>query len=451
MREIALSTITTMLAIYTAILVIAWQHVSDRYTPKLLLVFLRRAALKPLAGFIALLLASGVLVLHPLQQLLAGLPTHSRLQVSPLVGDFLAFLLLLGSVGIVVWASYKLARYLTDGRQLIPLLHDEENQQAALQEILLNTIQRGDQLVTASALHAALSGGLSEKEVFLAWLTEHGDLLSTDWLIRVLRLLLLSADLDPTETSIYTNLLLLLLTKALDNEEFPRAQEVMRAIIDALERTTAWEQVHADLIERMGFALWKIGEIDAYAMRTSRIPSQLTNIQKLFVGEMRSLWFHIRDMNSQDAMQVFCSALAKLAFVTREGELACPFFGTIHEVMERGFSKHLFTKEIIHELVSTLGYMQLHPDGYEEATQERIDALVYDLCVMFGELGGSKEALHQLVEQGGLLARSNKQGGLNIHTHTWLGNKSYQTVALVLKHANPNMHPINTMLWDGRL
>jgi hypothetical protein len=61
---------------------------------------------------------------------------------------------------------------------------------------------------------------------------------------------------------------------------------------------------------------------------------------------------------------------------------------------------------------------------------------------MFVELGGSKEALHQLVEQGGLLARRRKQGGLNTHAHAWLGNNSYQMVARILNNNNIMITPL---------
>lgn len=452
MREAALGIIATMLAIYTAILVIAWQHMLDQYSPKILPAFLRHTALLPLVGFGVLLLLSGVLVLHPLQNLLVNIPAQRRIHVSPLVGDIISFVFLLGSVGIVVWASYHLAQYLADGTRIIAWLHNEEDKQTALQEALQSAVQRSDHRVTVAILSIALSGDLSAQTNFLSWLNDHQDLLSIDWFTRELRHFLFSNVFDAARVSIYADVIYLLLKRALDEEAFPRAQDVLQSIFDALAHASKFEQAHADLLERMGFTAWKIGETNAFALRSSRIPNQLTNIQSLFVGNMRSLLSTIINKNYQSAMQVFCLSLSKLAFVTREGELRGPFFSIIHETMERGLTSHQFTFEAINELVSTLGYMQLHPDGYEEATQERIDALVIDLCAMFVELGGGEELLRSLVEKGGLMVRRNKQGGLYgyAHTHIWLKQESYRTVARKLGMNDFDYHPTTLMSWDGK-
>jgi hypothetical protein len=45
MREPAFNTIALMLTVYVAALVWGIQHVSDRYSPKLLAIFFRRIAL----------------------------------------------------------------------------------------------------------------------------------------------------------------------------------------------------------------------------------------------------------------------------------------------------------------------------------------------------------------------------------------------------------------------
>ena len=440
-----------MLAIYTAILVIAWQHMLDQYSPKILPAFLRHTALWPLVIFGVLLVLSGVLVLHPLQNLLFNIPAQRRMHVSPLVGDMLSFVFLLGSVVTVVWASYNLAQYLADGPRIIAWLHNEEDKQASLQEALQSAVQRSDHRVTVAILNMALSGDLSAQAIFLSWLKDHQDLLSIDWFTRELQQILLSNEFDTDRASTYADVICLLLKRALDEEIFPRAQDVLQSIFDALAHASNVEQAHADLLERMGFVSWKIGETNAYALRSSRIPNQLVNFQNLFVGNMRSLMRTIVANNNQKAMQVFCSALSKLASVTHEGELRGPFFNTIHETLERAFTARLFTLEAINELVSTLGYMQLHPNGYEEATQERIDAIVIDLCAMFVELGGGGERLRNLVEEGGLMARKNKPGGLYgyAHIHSWLKQESYRIVANELGMNDFDYHPTSFMSWGN--
>jgi hypothetical protein len=135
--------------------------------------------------------------------------------------------------------------------------------------------------------------------------------------------------------------------------------------------------------------------------------------------------------------------------VTREGELHGPFFNTIHESLEVGFSSHLLTLETIQELVSKLGFMQLRPDGYDETTQNRIDALVIELCAIFVELGGDKKVLRQLIEKGALLTRRNKRGGLSAHIHSWLSPESYKTVANEIGLSDFEYHPITLMAWDN--
>jgi hypothetical protein len=450
MREIALSTITTMLAIYTAILVIVWQHVADQYTPKLLPTFLRHIALVPLLGFAILLLFSGGLVLHPLQNFFAGFAPQKRIYVSSLVGDSIAFLFLLVSVGIVVLASYNLAKCVANGTKIISWLHNEEDQQIALQEALQSSVQRGDRRVTIAILHMAISGKLSAQKTFLTWLEEHQDLLTNSWFIRELLLRLFFTTFNTAEANTYTDTIYLLLKRTMDDEQFLLAQEIIRSTLDAFIHTSDLEQAHAILLERMGFAIWKIGEANAYALREVRIPRQLTNIQNFFIDNMRSILSHIVEINSQSTMQFFCSALGELALVTREGKLRGPFLNIIHESLEAGFSSHLFSLETIQKLVSHLGYIQMHPDMYEEATQERIEGLVIELCAIFVELGGEGKILHQLLEEGALLARRNKQGGLSAHLHSWLKPESYNTVAMALNFSNFEYQPITLNDWNNK-
>src|SRR5260370_42151954 len=64
MREPAFSTIALMLTVYVAALVWGIQHVSDRYSPKLLAIFFRRIALWPLAALV-IMLWFAVILLFP--------------------------------------------------------------------------------------------------------------------------------------------------------------------------------------------------------------------------------------------------------------------------------------------------------------------------------------------------------------------------------------------------
>src|SRR6266571_7523137 len=97
MRESAFNTIALMLTVYVAALVWGIQHVSDRYSSKLLAIFFRRIAMWPLILLGVILFIAGVL-LFP-HTLIFSL-TLGGLQVP--LGDAISFVLLVVAVALVI-------------------------------------------------------------------------------------------------------------------------------------------------------------------------------------------------------------------------------------------------------------------------------------------------------------------------------------------------------------
>lgn len=108
MREPAFNTIALMLTVYVAALVWGIQHVSDRYSPKLLVIFFRRIALGPLVGLVLLLCAAGILLLRSVPHALVSFLTHDTLQLPFWAGDAVSFVLLVAAVALVIATVYRM-------------------------------------------------------------------------------------------------------------------------------------------------------------------------------------------------------------------------------------------------------------------------------------------------------------------------------------------------------
>src|SRR6266849_4411547 len=114
MREPAFSSIALMLTVYVAALVWGIQHVSDRYSPKLLAIFFRRIALWPLTALVIMLCLAGIL-LFP--RALISLVILGSLQLP--LGDVLSFVLLVAAVVLVIIAVYRMVSSLAKGTPII--------------------------------------------------------------------------------------------------------------------------------------------------------------------------------------------------------------------------------------------------------------------------------------------------------------------------------------------
>jgi len=77
-QESAFNTIALMLTVYVAALVWGIQHMSDRYSPKLLVIFFYRSALWPLLALVVLLCVAGFLLLLSLSLHMEPCHRHSR-------------------------------------------------------------------------------------------------------------------------------------------------------------------------------------------------------------------------------------------------------------------------------------------------------------------------------------------------------------------------------------
>src|SRR6266550_2026170 len=98
-----------MLTVYVAALVWGIQHVSDRYSPNLLMTFFRRIALWPLIVLVLLLCIAGILLFQSIPTALAAL------QLPFWSGDAFSFVLLITAVIVVIAAVYWMVQSLARG------------------------------------------------------------------------------------------------------------------------------------------------------------------------------------------------------------------------------------------------------------------------------------------------------------------------------------------------
>ena len=110
MRETALNTVALMITVYTAILIWALPHVTERYTRKFKPVFLQRVALKPLVLLLLDLVLVGLLVLRPfpLIQMLLSFVSGGSSSITTMVGGYYCLLspFRLYSHRVTIWISH---------------------------------------------------------------------------------------------------------------------------------------------------------------------------------------------------------------------------------------------------------------------------------------------------------------------------------------------------------
>jgi hypothetical protein len=436
MREPAFNTIALMLTVYVAALVWGIQHVSDRYSPKLLAIFFRRIALWPLIALVIILCIAGILLFpHTLISLL----TLGDLQLS--LGDVVSFVLLVVAVTLVIIAVYCMVSSLAKGTPIISWLQERKDQIPLLEDILLNVIQRNDVRLTREALSVALRGRPENRQVIIDWLEEHRTLLSTAWLTRELFGVILSVPLDAGVIDTYDDLLCMTLAEALDKEESAHARFVLDALCDALEKAQPWTEVHMNLLSHIGFTLWKIGEYGASIPRTARIPEQLEDLQWWFLRRVRRIRYHVLHLKDADAVCYFTLALCELiGEATATKDLCETLLSRVYDILYDGYHEDILNAETLQELVNALGHLRRElPDAENEDTQKGIDSYMLASLAILVELGEKEDTLGQTAGNGYMWRRITKGKWLGTYKfrsepyyYPWISPESYSAARRAL-------------------
>jgi hypothetical protein len=326
-------------------------------------------------------------------------------------------------------------------------------------------------------LQAVQSRDQAQKSAFLSWLVDHRDALWSEWLIReVLEHLVVEGVRDLREpepvqdfdkaTVVTTNVLGLelqeltlppidpndphvrasqrqeeyndhlialifgLLDDALNAEAFGRAEQIIRQVgKNALAHASPWTQAHAHLLSELGYPLWNIGEPSASVPRTARFPAQLADVQAVYSGCLRDVWFHLQKLADPTAVEAYAGILGRRAGeVSLEG-LQNILLPRIYDVLEDGFTKRLLTIDAIEQLAADLG-LDRDVAGEDKHTQERIDDFILTLATMHVQLGGDEKATSHLLGNGYIFARP---GRGKIARREWLQPESYAVVEKLLK------------------
>ena len=452
MREPAFNTIALMLTVYVAALVWGIQHISDRYSPKLLMTFFRRIALWPLIVLVLLLCIAGILLFQSIP------PTFVALQLPFWAGDAISFVLLVTAVVVVIAAVYSMVRSLAEGTPIISWLRKRKDQVLILEDILLNVFQHSDVQLTHEALSVALRGRSENRQAIIDWLEDHHTWLSTNWLARELIGVILSSPLDATAVRTYGDLLYIMLGETLDKEEPAQARFVLEAICDALEKAQPWTKAHMNLLSHIGFTLWKIGEYGAWIPRTARIPEQLKNLQWWFLQRVQSIWYDVLHLKDADSVYYFTLALCELINEAAGTKDHCEsLLGRVYDVLDDGYHEHVLNVKTLEHLVNGLGQLRYElPDAENEDTQTRIDSYMLASLAILVELGEKEDALGHTAANGYMMHRITKGKWLGTYKfrsepdyYPWLAPESYTGARRALGLPGLSRKQVNELI-DGK-
>ncbi len=433
MREPAFNTIALMLTVYVAALVWGIQHVCDRYTPNLLVTFFRRIALLPLITLVILLCIAGSLLFPLAPPIFAALPSW--------VSDVLSFSLLVVSIVVTIATVYRMMQRLAKGTPIIAWFRKRKDQVAILEDILLNVVQHNDVRLTHEVLDATLHGQIENRQAMIDWLVDHRTLLSINWVAKELIGVILSSPLNDESAHAYYDLLGMILSEALDKEEFAHAQFILDALCNTLEKAQPWTIGHMNLLAHIGFILCKIGDQGAWIPRTARIPEQLKNLQWWFYSRVRRIWYHVLRLKDTDAVNNFVLALCELIRETTGTKDLCEsFLSQVYDVLADAYPEHLLDAEALKDLVNELGHVRVDlPDTYGEDTQKQLDSYMLASLAILVELGESEEALRHAAGNGYLRWRIIKGRWLGTYRFKrepdyfyWLSPSSYTAARRVL-------------------
>lgn len=399
------SNVVTLLALYFAALILAVQHVSDRYSPALAVPVLLRRAIVPLA--VLLVLAALALLL----------PTGTGWTADAVV---------MGAIVVGLGGSFYLWSGLGNGSRLAGLLRavPGSKQEDAVREVLWNAAQRANPPVASVALRV-FSAGSPEHDRLLRWLADHREVLAKEWMARELADVLLppSGAAPGGERS---RLLEALLVDALDRGDHDRAFLVLDAVMGSLALADPWTRAHADLLQAFGFALWNVGVPGESAPRTSSIALRLDGVRSVFSQRLIRLRRHLLGLRDPGALEAYAEALGRLAADTADGFVLT----RLYEVMEDGFREGLWTGQALHQLASDLGAAR-RGRGAESGDlafePERIDALAIDGAAMLVETDGKAGLGHYLGN-----AMLFKDSLRHVREQEWLRPESYAVVRRAL-------------------
>lgn len=401
----AAANIITLLALYFAALILAVQHVSDRYSPALGVPVLIRHASVPL---IVLVVLAALAVLLSIEGRMAGT-------------------MVLVAILVSLCGSYYLWSRLGDGERITGLLHKIPGyrKEAAVREVIWNAAQRPNPRVIAVALRV-FPVDSPEQDRLLRWLVEYREVLAKEWMTRELVGVLLPSGgaSQPSEES--SHVLETLLADALDREDYDRALLVLDAVMDALARADPWTRAHAELLHAFGFALWNVGRPGESTARRASIPPRLENLQSLLHPRLKRLWSHLRDLGDPDAVESYAQVLGCLAAETGDGFMLT----RLYEFMEGGFRRGLWTEQALRNLAVDLRAARQERTSElknGEVELERIDSLAITGAAMLVELYGEAELESYLANA--LLFEGSLR---HVHEQDWLKPESYARVKRVL-------------------
>ena len=379
---------------------------SERYSPKLLKILLRRPiVLGPFIILIFLVFLSGFLLLHPLPHQIMIQFIRDAGKLPFWAGDGVAFLLLIAATLLVIFAAYKLMANLQQIESILKWFREENI--SITQDMIINAIERHDLVAMSVLFQSIFSAEYSQRKTMINWLQEHRTWLKTPWISGKILEGIFSRSLDENIAKIGSDLLCMILREALNSEEIEHAESVLDTFCNSLVDIDPWTSEHGSFLQQIGFTLWKDGDYGGSRLRTFHIPEQLETLQWKFLMEISPIWYHVKQLKAKDAILHFIVAISALMeIMVEKQECIDALLSRIYDVLEEGFQEGVLTTKSLEIMINSLGHLRRDlPDTTSDDRHSEIDSHILAALAILSGLGVDEQTLRRAASNGYMRSR----------------------------------------------
>lgn len=357
-----------MLAVYAAALIFVLQHVAERYTPALYPLIARRALLWLLP--LALLVAASAS--------LAWAPQSATIEIAAVV-------ILLVAVALALLGAYQTWRMASSGPAVAHMIArlPRASQVSATVDVLVSAISRADTATAISAL-ANLEPGSEAQAQVVARLSQHRHLVQPEWVSSEL-ILSTRGGLADEGARRLREPISVLLDLALADEDYHRAETLLRDILDDLEETKPFLEPQGELLFDCGFTVWHRGEEGASEPRQSDQQRRLANTKDTFLIHLTEIWRAILARRVRPEVTAFASAFSRL----QQADVPVVHHSSIlYSILEDGGACDLLEQLCLEQLaVAVGGARRLDSDTEVLMDEDYLDSLAELVALWVAELG----------------------------------------------------------------
>jgi hypothetical protein len=298
-----------LLAVYVAGLIFVAQHIAERYAPALYPVVVRKIGL-PWLGIMAVI-ATATLVL-----------TLFRLSLWTNIIDAVLFAAALSTLILGLYLTFGAA---ANRERVLAMAGDVKasDRVSAFQDLLWSSASRGD-VTGAEYVLSIPKYGSSEQAGLLGWVTQYPQLLQQPWFTQAVLKCLTHGELDAVAAERLRSAFRQLLVCTLNVDEFSEANEIVLAILRAVEEASAFTEYHRYVVFDVGFHTHMVGEEGLNATpRIGQPAASLREVQEYFLAELSPLREAVLRHRDPEGVTQFAYRSSTLA-IRVSGQCMCP-------------------------------------------------------------------------------------------------------------------------------